>query len=135
MNTKKKITIILVGAFILLSIILMASILLNFREFGVKNAEEKAKLTAEIVKNGLTAHMVNNIMDKRRYFLKKIEDSKNMNALWISRSDSIIKQYGKGIDYELPRDKIDKEVLRTGKEQKKIIESLESVELRILYPI
>ncbi len=134
MNTRKKITLILVGAFVLLSMILMTSILLNFREFGIKSAQEKAHLTAEIVKNGLTAHMVNNIMDKRRYFLKKIEDSKNMNALWISRSDSIIKQYGEGIDYELPRDKIDKEVLRTGKAQKKVIESLESVELRVTLP-
>ena len=134
MNTRKRITLILVGAFVLLSMILMASILLNFRDLGIKSAQEKAHLTAEIVKNGLTAHMVNNIMDKRRYFLKKIEDSKNMNALWISRSDSIIRQFGEGIDYELPRDKIDKEVLKTGKPQQKVIESLENVELRVTLP-
>ncbi len=134
MNTRKRITLILVGAFVLLSMILMASILLNFRDLGIKSAQEKAHLTAEIVKNGLTAHMVNNIMDKRRYFLKKIEDSKNMNALWISRSDSIIRQFGEGIDYELPRDKIDKEVLKTGKPRQKVIESLENVELRVTLP-
>ncbi len=134
MSTRKKITLILIGVFTLLSLVLMASILLNFREFGIKSAEEKAELTAEIVKSGLTSHMVNGVMDKRKYFLKKIENSKNMNGLWISRSRSIIEQFGDGIDNELPRDNIDREVLRTGKIFQKVSEDFDGAELRVTIP-
>jgi diguanylate cyclase (GGDEF)-like protein len=87
---------------------------MNFRDYGLKSAEDKAKLTAEIVKSGLTAHMVNGMMDQRDYFLKQISDVENINELWIARGSTVIKQYGQGHNNEIPRDKIDKEVLKNG---------------------
>ncbi len=134
MNTRKKITLILIAVFTLLGIVLAVSVLFNFREYGIKSAKEKAELTSEIVKNGLTAHMVNGMMDKRRYFLKKMENSKNMNALWISRSRVVVEQFGDGIENELPRDNIDREVLKTAKPYVKYTETWDSAELRATFP-
>jgi diguanylate cyclase (GGDEF)-like protein len=87
---------------------------MNFRDYGLNSAEAKAKLTSEIVKSGLTAHMVNGMMDQRDYFLNKISDLENINELWIARGPSVIKQYGQGHNNEIPRDKIDKDVLKNG---------------------
>ncbi len=134
MNTRKKVTFILIGVFILLGIVLAVSVLFNFREYGIKSAKEKAELTSEIVKNGLTAHMVNGMMDKRRYFLQKMEDSKDMNALWISRSGLVVDQFGDGIENELPRDNIDREVLKTAKPYVRYTETWDSAELRATFP-
>ena len=134
MNTRKKITLILIGVFTLLSIVLATSVLLNFREFGIKNAQEKAELTAEIVKNGLTAHMVNGMMDKRKYFLQKMQKTKNIKSLWISRSPFVVDQYGEGLGDEMPRDDIDREVLKTAKPYQKVTETFEKAELRVTMP-
>ena len=69
-------------------------------------------MTANIVRDGLTAHMVNGMMDKRQYFLDKIATNNNIKSLWIARGENVIKQYGEGLNTETIRDEIDKEVLR-----------------------
>lgn len=71
MNTTKKISLTLIALFGFLFFAMIINVALNFRDFGNKGAEDRAKLTAEIVKEGLTAHMVNGIMDKRAFFLNK----------------------------------------------------------------
>jgi diguanylate cyclase (GGDEF)-like protein len=87
----------------------------NFREYGIKTAEHKASLTAEIVKIGLTSHMVNGIMSQRDFFLNQIGNVEKISQLWIARSPTVIEQYGEGHNNETPRDKIDTQVLKSGK--------------------
>ncbi|MDO9265942.1 MAG: GGDEF domain-containing protein [Sulfurimonas sp.] len=134
MGTRQKITLILSGLFLVFFIAMVILISLNFRDFGVKSAEKRAMLTAEVVKSGLTAHMVNGIMDKRHYFIDQIENIDNISALWIARSPTVIKQYGEGFNSEIARDEIDKRVLESGKVEKEMTETATKSTMRMTIP-
>ncbi|MDA3907960.1 MAG: GGDEF domain-containing protein [Sulfurimonas sp.] len=108
---------------------------LNFRDYSIKSAVEKSKMTATIVKDGLTAHMVNGMMDKREYFLHQISvNNDEVKSLWLARSENVIKQYGEGFNDETVRDEIDKKVLRTGETVREIIENSNEITLRVTIP-
>jgi GGDEF domain-containing protein len=63
----------------------LINVAFNFRAHAIKSATDKAKMTASIVKDALTSHMVNGIMDKRHNstkdsaceIAKKIQDDFN----------------------------------------------------------
>jgi GGDEF domain-containing protein len=112
----------------------IVNISLNFREYSINSAVEKSQMAANIVKDGLTAHMVNGIMDKRQYFLDKIATNNNIKSLWIARGEKVIAQYGEGLYTETIRDAIDKEVLKTGESVQKITENAKSSTLRVTIP-
>lgn len=107
---------------------------LNFRDYSIKSATEKAQMTANVVKDGITAHMVNGMMDKRAYFLNQISNSNDVEFLRLVRGENVIKQYGKGFDKESLRDAIDEEVLKTGNSVEKISETAKSTKLRVSIP-
>ena len=135
MNTKIKLLSFVAGMLLLLGIATIVNVSLNFRDYGIRDATQKATMTAEIVKDGLTAHMVNGIMNKRQYFLDQISTNNNqIQKLWIVRSPNVIKQYGKGFNSEVVRDAIDKEALKSGKIVKKITENAQETMLRISIP-
>jgi len=134
MQTKIRLLILISAMLLALGIITIINVSINFRDFSLKNSVEKAEMTAAIVQDGLTAHMVNGIMDKRNYFLNKISANNNIKSLWIVRSDKVIKQYGPARSNETMRDAIDAEVLKNGKMIQKITEKTDSIELRITIP-
>lgn len=134
MESKQKIITSLIIIFSLFFVGMILSTTLNFRGYGIKTAEDRASLTAEIVKIGLTSHMVNGIMDHRDYFLKQIANVKNISELWIARSPTVIKQFGEGHNNEIPRDKIDAEVLKSGKQKTVITETSDSSIMRVTIP-
>lgn len=134
MSTRQKVTLIVSGLFLVFFIALMLVIALNFRDFGIKSAEKRALLTAEVVKSGLTAHMVNGVMDKRAYFLEQIENIDNISALWVARSPSVIKQFGDGFNSEIARDAIDKKVLNSGKTEEVMTETATKSTMRMTIP-
>ncbi|MCW8894703.1 MAG: GGDEF domain-containing protein [Sulfurimonas sp.] len=134
MGTRQKITLILSGLFLTFLILMVIIVSLNFRDFGIKSAEKRALLTAEVVKGGLTAHMVNGMMDKRGYFLDQIENIENISALWIARSPTVIKQYGEGFNSEIARDEIDKKVLKSGKIEEVMTETATKSTMRMTIP-
>ena len=134
MNSRQKVMLILIGLFLTFFISMIVIITVNFREFGMHGAEKRGLLTAEVVKGGLTAHMVNGMMDKRSYFLDQIENIENIHAIWIARSPTVIKQFGEGMNNEIARDDIDKEVLRTGKIIKEMTETATKSTMRMTIP-
>lgn len=134
MGVKKRFNIVLSTLFLILLIASVVNMSINMRDYGIKSATDKAKLTAEIVRDGLTAHMVNGIMDQREFFLRKIETSENIDSLWVTRSKSVIKQFGEGFNNEVPRDDIDRSVLNSGEIIKKVIETSNSAKLRVTIP-
>jgi len=101
---------------------MLINITLNLRDFGLQTAKTKAELVAQSVKNGLTAHMVNGMMDKRDFFINETKNLKNIDDLWIVRAPAVIDQFGKGED--LAKDDLDRLALKTGKMQEKISEEM-----------
>lgn len=134
MNTNKKILLIVALMLIGLAAATIINVAINFRDYAYDNAIEKSKMTAGIVRDGLTAHMVNGIMDKREFFLRNIANSKDVEDLWIVRSDNVNTQYGKGLKNEILRDDIDQQVLETGKEMRMITETPDKAILRVSIP-
>ncbi len=134
MSSKQKLILTLLGLFITFFISMIIITIVNFRDLGIKSAEKRALLTAEIVKGGLTAHMVNGMMDKRAYFLEQIENIDNISALWVARSPAVIKQFGGGLNNEIARDDIDKKVLKSGKIVKEMLETATKSTMRMTIP-
>lgn len=135
MGTKFKLLFIVTMMLLALAVATIINVSLNFREYSIKGATEKATMTAAIVKDGLTAHMVNNMMDQRQYFLDQISiNNSEVKSLWIVRSPAVKKQYGEGFPGETLRDDIDKEVLAKGEIVKAIHEGTDSVILRVSIP-
>lgn len=134
MKTNQKILLIVAMMLIGLAIATITNVALNFREYGYSNAVEKSKMTAEIVRDGLTAHMVNGVMDKRQFFLNNISHLKDVQSLRIIRSDNVIAQYGPGIANERSKDAIEQKVLKEGLPVQKITENSQNATLRITIP-
>ena len=134
MQTKTKLLLLVTAMLLTLGLATIINVALNFREYSIKNASEKARMTASIVEDGLTAHMVNNTMDKRDYFLDQISKNDDIQSLWLVRSQNVIEQYGNGFNNELARDAIDKKVLDTGKVEEKIVENANGISLRVTIP-
>jgi two-component system, cell cycle response regulator len=134
MKTNQKILLIVALMLIGLAIATITNVALNFREYGYNNAVEKSKMTAEIVRDGLTSHMVNGVMDKRQFFLNNISHLKDVQSLWIVRSNNVIAQHGLGMGNEHPRDAIDTKVLKDGLYVQKITENAENATLRVTIP-
>jgi len=134
MATKSKLLVIVTFMLLALTAATIVNISLNFRDYSINSAVEKSQMAANIVKDGLTAHMVNGIMDKRQYFLDKIATSNNIKSLWIARGEKVTAQYGEGLTSETIRDEIDKEVLRTGESVQKITENTKNTILRVTIP-
>lgn len=134
MSTKSRllltVTIMLLG----LTIATIINVSLNFRDYNINSAIDKSQMTANIVKDGLTAHMVNGMMDKRQYFLDKIATNNNIKSLWIARGENVINQYGKGLHAETVRDAIDNQVLKSGESVKRITEDANGIILRVTIP-
>ena len=134
MQTKSKLLFIVTVMLLGLGAATIVNVSLNFRDYSINSAIEKAKMTANIVEDGLTAHMVNGIMPKRQYFLDQISSNDDVKSLWIVRSDNVVKQYGPGFNNENVRDVIDKEVLKTGKMVQQISEHTDKIILRVTIP-
>ena len=135
MNSNKKITVIIFTMITFLTILIVALVALGSRQSGYDSTKKRAYITADIVKKSLTSHMVNGNMHQRDVFLNSINDLDEVHDLWIIRAKSISKQFGtSGLENETPRDEIDEKVLKTGKEQIVITETLTDANLRITIP-
>lgn len=134
MSTKNKFLILVVVMLLSLTVAVIVNVGLNFRDFAINSALSKAKLTANIVKDGLTTQMVDGVMAKRQYFLSTIMQNPNIRKLWIVRGRPVDKQFGSGFPDEMPRDAIDKQVLNTGKMVEKFTENADNAKLRITIP-
>ncbi|QKF81664.1 GGDEF domain-containing protein [Halarcobacter ebronensis] len=117
---------------IALAISITALSLYNLRNAGIKSAIHNAITISETVKSGLTSYMVNNNMHQVDTFIQSISNMKNVDKLWISRSDIVNKQFGHTRDRA--KDKIDEDVLETGKMYYELEESLARTIVRVTIP-
>ena len=119
---------------ILLATATIINVAINFRDYSYNNALEKSRMTAEVVRDGLTAHMVNGIMNKRDFFLTNISNYDDVKKLWIVRSPKVDAQYGPGLPKEEPRDAMDARVLKSGIMEKFVKEDADTASLRVSIP-
>jgi diguanylate cyclase (GGDEF)-like protein len=112
MNTKKNVISTIAFIMIIMFLALIVTVTLNLREFGIDSAKTKAHLVSQSVKNGLTAHMVNGIMQNRDFYINETKNLSHIDDLWLIRSDEVNKQFG--VASEVVRDEIDRKVLESG---------------------
>lgn len=135
MKSNTKITLIIFSMVLLLTSIIVVLVAIGSRQVGYDAVKKKAYLTADIVKNSLTSHMLNGNMAQRDVFLDSISQLKNVQSLWLVRAKSVSEQFGNSnLANEKPKDDIDLQVLNTGIEKIVIEESLYTANLRITIP-
>ncbi|MCT7539195.1 GGDEF domain-containing protein [Aliarcobacter cryaerophilus] len=135
MKSNTKITLIIFSMVVLLTSIIVVLVAIGSRQVGYDAVKKKAYLTADIVKNSLTSHMLNGNMAQRDVFLDSISQLKNVQSLWLVRAKSVSEQFGNSnLANEKPKDDIDLQVLNTGIEKIVIEESLYTANLRITIP-
>ena len=135
MKSNTKITLIIFSMVVLLTSIIVVLVAIGSRQIGYDAVKKKAYLTADIVKNSLTSHMVNGNMSQRDVFLDSIGQLKNVQSLWLVRAKSVSEQFGNSnLANENPKDDVDLEVLKSGVEKIVIEESLYTANLRITIP-
>ena len=118
----------LISRFILLFVV-VAIFFIVFQVYSIRNiaiisAKNEASEISQLVKDGLTSHMINGTMDKRDTFVNSVTSLKGIKSLWIIRGEKVIKEYGNGSKNEQPRDDIDKKVLKSGKTYFKVNDSI-----------
>ncbi len=134
MDIKKKILSKIALMIIVSAVVTMAIVIFNFRSYGIDVATQKAEIVAELVKNGLTSHMLNGTMDSRDNFLQNLSQINDVESLWVMRADVVNKQFGEPRLHEVPRDDIDRRVLQSGEKEIVFYEELDRATLRVTIP-
>lgn len=124
MKTKNKIILTIISVSLLMFLILILNVLYHFRSFGINSLDNQAQVLSQTIKHALTSQMVHGVIKDRTLFLSQIENLEHVDKIWLSRSTSLIKQFGKGFNNEMPQDDIDKKVLETGKSIQHISENI-----------
>jgi len=117
---------------IILSISITVLSLYNLRTSGIKSAIHNALSISEVVKSGLTAHMVNDNMDDVETFVQSVSNIKNIDKLWLVRSELVNKQFNK--THNEPKDDIDRKVLKSGTMIYDLDESITKTTVRVTIP-
>jgi diguanylate cyclase (GGDEF)-like protein len=115
MKLRKKTTLFLLSLAALMMVVITAGGLLSFQYFFVNVAEQQANSAAEIVRAHLTSAMVNGTIGKRQGFMRQLKQVSGLLDVRVARGPAVVSQYGKGLPGELNWDRIEREVMKTGK--------------------
>merc|ERR1711879_943743 len=118
---------------IMLCLSITALSLYNLRTSGIKSAIQNAESISEVIKSGLTSHMVNDNMHEVSTFIQSVSNLKDVKELWLVRSELLNNQFQKE-SYNTPKDEIDKEVIQTGELKYQIDESFTKTFVRVTIP-
>lgn len=134
MRTEHKLLFIVAAMLTLLATATVVNVSLNFKEYAYSQSINKSQMAIDIIRDGLTAHMVNGVMQKRQEFLRAVVSTQNIEKLWIVRSDTVKKQFGPGFKSEQAHDAIDKEVINSGQPSNVVFEKENRTYLRSTIP-
>jgi len=134
MHINKKVLLIVFLMLSLLSILIIGNVFYNFVNFGKKETIQRANSIAESVRDGLTAHMVLNAMDKRELFLSNMIKHQKVKELRVLRSKKIIDIYGEGEISSYKYDDIEKKVLQDAQKIINIVDNKNDSYLRVTIP-
>ncbi|TAJ79372.1 MAG: methyl-accepting chemotaxis protein [Gallionellaceae bacterium] len=100
-------------------------------------AEEKAKVTADGVINGLNMLMLNGLIsdvEQRKLYVRKMGSSEKVEELRVIRNKPVQDQFGPGLPEEQSKDELDKTALTTGKMQSSLTHEGGKDTLRVVVP-
>lgn len=123
------------GAVLLLLLIMTVGVVaFFFRKSTIESSRETAMTVAQLVRATLTSYMVMGTMDRRDIFLEEVRRLHGLEYVRIIRGEAVIREYGKGRDYERAIKRIEEEVLRTGRPKDQILESKDKVVYEVVIP-
>ncbi len=105
-----------------------------FRSQAIENAKNQAHTISEITRDTLTSYMVMGVTDRRDEFLSRIRKVGNVQEIRVVRAEGVIKQFGKGTTFEVPKDEIERAVLEDGKPKEIYKESFKNATYKIVIP-
>ncbi len=100
-------------------------------------AEERAKVTADGVINGLNMLMINGIIsdvEMRKLFIKKMGSSDKVDELRVIRNKPVQDQFGPGLPQEQATDDMDRAALSSAQIQSKLSHDNGKATLRVVVP-
>ncbi|AXH09434.1 hypothetical protein CP960_04205 [Malaciobacter halophilus] len=118
---------------VVLTILVTTLSLYNLRNTNLKSSIQNAQVIANVVKSGLTSHMINGNMNQVDTFINSVASMKNIEELWLIRSDLVKKQFGKE-ELRKPKDEIDVKAIKTGELQYELNESFTKTSMRVTVP-
>lgn len=74
---------------VVLTILVTTLSLYNLRNTNLKSSIQNAQVIANVVKSGLTSHMINGNMNQVDTFINSVASMKNIEELWLIRSDLV----------------------------------------------
>jgi methyl-accepting chemotaxis protein len=124
---------------VLLVVVLIAqnAALDQFEKRVLSDAEDKAKVTADGVINGLNMLMLNGIIsdvDQRKLYIKKMSSSEKVDELRVIRNKPVQDQFGPGLPEEQAQDDLDKAALTSGQVQTRLSRDGGKDSLRVIVP-
>lgn len=131
MNRNLILQLVLMVVFVAIAISALS--LYNLRTIGIKSSLHNAQSIAEVIKSGLTSHMVNNNMNEVNTFVQSVANMKNVDKIWLVRGENVNQQFGTQ-KVNPVRDPMDTHVLKTGKMEYEIRESFTQSSVRISIP-
>lgn len=123
-----------IGGIFVAFIVLYAIAATSFRALTTSASTDKAVIASQLIKDGLTSHMVSGSAQGREFFLRNIINTKNIEQLWVARAPSLIEQYGPGFNNEIPKDDIDTQVIQSGEPYHLLSENISHAKLRFTVP-
>ena len=108
-------------------------VLYSFKNNNIKLVVHNAENIANIVRSGLTSHMINGNMNQVDTFINSVSSTQSIEQLWLIRGDLVNNQFGK-VEKRAPRDSIDEEVLKTGQTKYQLNENFIKTTMRITIP-
>lgn len=109
----------------------------QFEKRVLIDAEDKAKVTADGVINGLNMLMLNGIIsdvDQRKLYVKKMGSSEKVVELRVIRNKPVQDQFGPGLPEEQAKDEMDTAALTSGLVQSKLSHDGGKDTLRVIVP-
>ncbi|RXJ88209.1 GGDEF domain-containing protein [Arcobacter sp. CECT 8985] len=130
---RKKSTLLFIIIGFLLIIAITSLCLYNLRNANLKSSIKNAQVIANVVETGLLSHMINGNTNQVNTFIDSAARIKNIEELWVVRSDLVKKQYGNS-NLRTPKDDLDEEVLKTGKLNYSLDEHFTKTLMRVTVP-
>lgn len=125
------------GALLVILLSLQALINLLLEKDVVAQAQARAAVCADGVINGMNMLMLTGMAsnpDNRRLYIRKMAASGDVRELRIVRAQQVQDQFGPGLPEEQPIDDMDREVLRSGTQQSRLLRDGDRALLRVVLP-